>query len=299
MTARGVHPVVAVAACAALGAAVVVQVARDSAFPRFTYRDARPLYLRSPEAVKRMVLGYDALAADVYWIRAVQHFGGERLERAGTQTYRLLYPLLDIATSLDPYFNIAYRFGAIFVSEKYPGGPGRPDQAVALLRKGIAAQPSKWQYYHDIGFVYYWQLRDYKASAYWFSRSAEQPNAPKWLTPLAAAMLTHGQDRASARFLWQQVATSEDEWLRKAAARSLLQLDALDAVDQLKALVARVTLEPGERYSWEGLTRRGLLRGIPIDPTGVPYEIDPATGAVTVPRSSSLYPLPDDTRRPQ
>jgi hypothetical protein len=47
------------------------------------------------------------------------------------------------------------------------------------------------------------------------------------------------------------------------------------------------------------LVHRGLLRGVPLDPTGVPYEIDPATGAITVARSSSLYPLPDDSNRPR
>ena len=45
------------------------------------------------------------------------------------RTYALLYPLLDLTTTLDPYFSIAYRFGAIFLGEPYPGGPGRPDLA--------------------------------------------------------------------------------------------------------------------------------------------------------------------------
>ena len=42
----------------------------------------------------------------------------------GSDEYQLLYPLLDITTTLDPHFNIAYRFGAIFLSEPYPGGAG-------------------------------------------------------------------------------------------------------------------------------------------------------------------------------
>ena len=67
---------------------------------------------------------FESLAADVYWIRAIQHYGGERLAQ-GPRNYDLLYPLLDLTTSLDPYFSIAYRFGAIFLSEQYPGGPGR------------------------------------------------------------------------------------------------------------------------------------------------------------------------------
>jgi hypothetical protein len=295
--ARGVSPIVVVAACAALAGAVALQAARDAAFPRADAASQDVLYVRSPEAMKRLALGFDALAADVYWIRAVQHFGGERLGMSGARTYALLYPLLDIATSLDPYFNIAYRFGSIFVSEPHPGGPGRPDQAIALLRKGIAAQPSKWQYYHDVGFVYYWQLRDYHSAAGWFTRAASQPGAPKWLTPLSAAMLTHGNDRASARFIWRQMLSSEDEWMRKAANRSLLQLDALDAVDQLKAALERHT-PPGEPYTWERLVRAGVLRRIPHDPAGYPFELDPRTGEITATTSSPLFPLPDDRRRP-
>ena len=52
--------------------------------------------------------------------------------------YPLLYPLLDLTTTLDPVFNIAYRFGSIFLAEPYPGGAGRPDLAITLLEKGLA-----------------------------------------------------------------------------------------------------------------------------------------------------------------
>ena len=83
------------------------------------------LYVRSPEFLKRAALSYDALLADVYWIRAVQHYGGTKLTTGAQKQYDLLYPLLDLTTSLDPYFTIAYRFGAIFLAENQPGGAGR------------------------------------------------------------------------------------------------------------------------------------------------------------------------------
>ncbi len=54
-------------------------------------RSERLLYMRSGTAVKRMALGFDALAADVYWIRAIQHYGGDRLRARWTPTkYELL-----------------------------------------------------------------------------------------------------------------------------------------------------------------------------------------------------------------
>ena len=281
------------AAGAAMASAVALQMKRDRTYPRDDQQQERMLYVRSGEALKRLTLGFDAVAADVYWIRAIQHYGGDRLSGPGAaEKYRLLYPLLDLTTTLDPYFNIAYRFGAIFLSEGYPGGPGRPDQSVALLRKAIVVMPHKWQYYHDIGFVYYWRLRDFDAAAQWFQRAAMQPDAPNWLTPLAASVLAHGENRAAARFLWQQIQKSEQEWLRRSAERALLQLQALDQIDQLNAVVERFPPPPGERYSWGALIARRVLAREPSDPTGTAFELDPNTGRVTVSSQSPLSPMP-------
>ena len=63
--------------------------------------------------------------------------------RTRERRYDLLYPLLDLATTLDPRFTIGYRFGAIFLAEPHPGGAGRPDQAIALLKKGVAFNPEQ------------------------------------------------------------------------------------------------------------------------------------------------------------
>jgi hypothetical protein len=281
-----------VGSLAAVSVAIVLQMARDSWYPRDDQQARSMLYVRSGPALRRMVLGFDALAADVYWIRAIQHYGGDRLAGTGTRKYELLYPLLDIATSLDPYFNIAYRFGAIFLGEGYPGGPGRPDQAIALLRKGISVQPTKWQYYHDIAFVYYWQLHDMEAAARWFRLAASQPNAPNWLEPVAATMLIEGGDRASARLLLQQILKSEEAWLQRMALRGLMQVDALDLIDRLQPLVVQLPPPEGNSFTWEWLVRRGVLRGIPLDPSGAPFALDPRTGAVQVSPQSELHPMP-------
>lgn len=281
----------------AIGGAIGLQIARDRLYPREARAAERVLYVSSGSALKRMALEFDALASDVYWIRALQHYGGERLTRNRARNYDLLYPLLDITTSLDPFFTIAYRFGAIFLSEEYPGGPGRPDQAIALLEKGIAAQPAKWQYYHDIAFVHFWHHRDYTAAASWFQRAAVQPGAPNWLQPLAGAMLDAGGERASARLLWNQMLQSEEEWLRRNAARRLRQLDALDQIDQLEAIVRRFSPPAGQTYSWESLVKQRLLPGIPVDPAGTPYALDAATGRVTVAPTSGLQPMPTELDR--
>lgn len=282
-----------------LGASVAVQAARDRAFPRTAVAD-RFLYLESGEALKRVALSFDLLAADIYWIRALQHYGGDRLNKPRERKYELLYPLLDLTTTLDPEFTIAYRFGAIFLAEPYPGGPGRPDQAIALLRKGLRHAPDKWEYMQDIGFVYYWELGDFRQAASWFHRASQVKGAPIWLEQLAATTLAQGGDRASSRFLWQQIlASAEDKWLRGEAQRRLAQLQAMDEIDWLQARIHSYVSSGAAgpvALSWDRLVRAQVLRGVPQDPTGVPYDLDTATGRVTVSQESRLFPMPTGDR---
>ena len=250
------------------------------------------LYVRSPDAMRRLAMSYDALLADLYWIRAVQHYGSTRLSTDPNKQYDLLYPLLDLTTSLDPRFNIAYYYGSTFLAEPPPGGPGRPDLAIALLEKGLRAQPDKWEFVQWIGFVHYWWRQDYQQAAAWFARAAEFPNAPIWMAPLAAATLSKGGSRESSRLLWQEIArTAEDDWFRNDARRHVQQLDAMDQIEQLQRVVdAYKSREGSTPDDWGALRGAGYLKGIPVDPAGIPYRLD--AGVVGLDRSSSLAPLP-------
>jgi tetratricopeptide (TPR) repeat protein len=257
------------------------------------------LYVRSPEALRRLSLSYESLLADVYWIRAVQHYGGTKLSTGADKSYSLLYPLLDLTTSLDPQFSIAYHFGSLFLAEPPPGGPGRPDLAIALLEKGLRQNPSSWEFTQAIGFVHYWWYQDYPAAAEWFRRAAAMPGAPVWMQPLAAVTLAEGGRRDGSRLLWQQIArTAQDDWFKAEATRRLAQLDALDQIDQLTAVArAYETRFAAPPPDWATLVQRGYLRGVPVDPAGTPYRFGPQ--GITVDERSPLYPLPKAAPRPQ
>ncbi len=278
-----------------LGAAVGAELARDA-----RYGEPHPagavLYVRSGEFLKRAALSHASLLADLYWIRAIQYYGGTHRSTASNKSYDLLYPLLDIVTTLDPQFTIAYRFGSVFLAERYPDGPDRPDLAVALLEKGIRANPSNWRYEQDLGFVYYWYLHDYRKAADTFERGGQVPGAPWWMQSLAAATYGKGGDRQTSRALWLQLYQSADnEWLRNNAALRLTQLDALDQIDQLERIVDEWTRRTGHPpASWQVLVRAGWLRQKPSDPAGLPYVLDAESGRVTVQRESKLFPLPTE-----
>ncbi len=205
---------------ALLAAAVQLQAARERAYPAAEVSEDS-LTIRSASTVRRMTGPYNALFADVYWIRAIQYYGGtkQQLDAAGARqaivaepppslaadAFPVLYPLLDITTTLDPRFNIAYRFGSVFLAEPYPRGADRPDLAIALLEKGVRERPDKWQYLQDIGFVHYWFRHDFRAAAEWFQKAADVPGAPWWLRSLAATTLAQGGDRQSSRAMWTAI----------------------------------------------------------------------------------------------
>lgn len=274
-----------------------LQAERDRRYARAS-DDARLLYLQSGDVAKRLALEYDALAADVYWIRTVLHYGGDRITDPGQGRYELLGPLLDLTTTLDPLFQIAYRFGAIFLAEPPPGGPGRLDLAENLLKRGMQVSPDRWQYPHDLGFLYYWHQQDHKTAAGWFQRASAMPGAPNWLGPLAAGMLARGGDRASSRMLLQRILEDADQdWLRQTAIRWLRQLDALDQMDRFDAMLAEYRSRFGPPASWYDLIRVGWIPGIPADPAGYPFELNTTWSTTRLSPESPLNPLPEELKR--
>lgn len=276
-----------------LGSAAILR-ARDARMPLASSSE-RWLYIRSPRLGRLLAMNFAPLAADSYWLRTIQHFGGDRISRRRDRPFELLSPLLDLTTSLDPQFSAAYRFGAIFLSEPPPGGPGRTDEAIALLEKGLRASPTRWQYAHDIGFVILWHGSNPSAAAAWFRRAGSMPGAPNWLDPLAATVMMTGGDRNAARaWLLEMRQTATEAWVRRIAERRLAQLVALDQIDQLQALVPAFQQKMHRNPTgWPDFEAAGLLRGLPADPSGVPYVYFPASGRVRLDPSSTLGPLPE------
>lgn len=251
------------------------------------------LYVENGDLLKKVLLGYESLAADIYWLRTVQYFGGKRLYDP-EKRFDLLEPLLEITTDLDPHLKIAYRYGAIFLSEPWPRGAGLPIKGIALADKGIAHNPEHWRFYLDKGFIYFWHLQDYRRAAEVFLEGSEVPGAPYWMAGTAARAATRGGDRETARLLWKAIAeTAENEQVIENAVTHLQQLDALDVIDELTRVVQTYEQQRG-RFpdSWNELVEEGFLPGIPVDPTGEPFVLNPRDKTVEISEVSFLAGLP-------
>ena len=255
-------------------ASVGIQVAIDRRLA--PYRDVpQVLWIPSGKLLKKLSLGTDGLMADLYWTRAVQYYGGQIRDRK--TDFGMLGPLLDITVDLDPYLLVAYRFGALFLAEPPPRGAGQPVLAVRLLRKGIQANPDQWRLWHDLGFIYYWDLKDYSAAAAAYLQGSQNPRAAPWMKVMAAVIMEKGGNRETTRFLWTEIYQSaEDPTIRQNA---LDHLQGLKAMEDIENLEERINLYHNKTGRWpqsfSELVAKGLLRGIPLDPLGFPYQLHP------------------------
>jgi hypothetical protein len=276
-----------IAAPVILAAVAAVQVRIDT-WSRSLQNRKDELFLRSGKTLKEASFGYDALLADIYWTRAVQYFGSRSAKQG--EHLDLLDPLLNITTTLDPRLLIAYRFGAIFLSEPAPLGAARPDLAVNLVKKGIAANPSEWQLYSDLAFIYYWHLNDYANASAAYLEGSKIPNAPEYMKIMAARVSEKGGSLDNSLSIWEQIYQSAtNPKMKQHAQEYIVGLTAQRDEQELDRLADEYHQRFG-RYpdSMKELVDAGLIRGIPLDPVGYPYifgadgqsKLDPASPVV-------------------
>jgi tetratricopeptide (TPR) repeat protein len=264
-----------------LGSVVALSRWLDShPMPASVKIEEEQLYLNGTMA-RRVSLGFNGLAADWYWMRALQYVGGKivngpasfPIDRLGELNLKLLPPLLDTATTLDPQFMEPYQYAAVVL----------PDidlqEAIRITRKGIAANPSTWRLYQNLGYIY-WQQRDFQAAGEAYDQGAKLPGAPHWMEAMKARMATEGGSREVAREIYRRMyEQASDANVKKMAQQRLLQLDSLDQRDALRKVLSAYQSRAGRcPSSWKviepvlrALRMKLDLTGAPLDPAGTPY----------------------------
>jgi len=237
------------------------------------------LYVNGKMA-RRISLGFNGLAADWYWMRSLQYVGRKiinaqdlPIDRLEQLNLKLLAPLLDTATTLDPEFIDPYEYAAIVLPAI------DVNEAIRITQKGIEANPNAWRLYHHLGYIY-WQQRDYRAASEMYGRGAQIEGAPPWMEAMKAKMAADGGSRATAREIYTRMyEQSTDEKVKDMAHKRLLQLDSLDQRDSLRKLFAAYQARTGKcPNSWKEIepVLRALriavdASGAPLDPGGAAY----------------------------
>jgi hypothetical protein len=249
------------------------------------HQEADDLVLRSGKLLKVMSLEYAPLMADLYWTRVVQYYGDKSVLHDAN--FELLWPLLDVTTTLDPNLLVAYRFGSMFLSEKGPQGAGRPDLGIELIQRGIRENPDYWRFYEDLGFIYYFELHDYDKASAAFLEGSKSPDAMTWMKVLAAKVSEQGDNPETSAFLWNEIYTSTTDPQMKENAATHLKLLKSDkdraAIDT--ALDDFYKKNSRQAASIQELVSAGILKGVPVDPAGYPYVLNADGNAQLNPES--------------
>jgi len=237
----------------------------------------------APSSARRLALGFNGLAADWYWLRALQyvgrkvaaHEGGIQIDDLSPLQLTALAPLLEQATTLDPQFIAAYQYGAIVL-------PAVDAEAAArLVEKGIRENPRAWRLHSSLGYIR-WQQGRFAEAAEAYNAGSRVPGAPPWMGAMGAQMSTKGGSRETARAIYEvMLRTTDDEQMRLLAFRRLVQLQSLDERDALRRLLDAHRGRAGRcAADWRelGATLRATrlkvdASGSPLDPTGAPYEL--------------------------
>ena len=239
-----------------------------------THQEEDDLVLRSGPLLKAMSLEYAPLIADLYWTRAVQYYGDKQVHEDAK--LELLWPLLDVTTTLDPHLIVAYRFGSMFLSEPPPQGAGTPQRGIELLQRGIRENPEYWRFYEDLGFIYYFDLKDYPRAANAFLEGSKKPGALLWMKAFAARINEEGASRETAALLWTEVYNSASDPSTKDNAKMHLQLLRADAdCEAIDKIVAEYEKRTGRvPANVRELVSAGLLPGLAADPLGFVYFLE-------------------------
>jgi tetratricopeptide (TPR) repeat protein len=248
--------------------------------PVDTKAEEEKLYVTG-KAARRMSLGFNGLVADWYWMRSLQYVGrkviaeGDKFQFSdlGSLDLRLLYPLLDTATTLDPQFIPVYEYGAVVL-------PAINDEdAIKLLKKGIENNPNEWRLFHHLGYIY-WQRKDYKMASEMYAQGARLQGAPAWMQAMSARMMVEGGSPETAREMYTRIyEQADDPSIREMAKARLLQLKSLDERKVIQNVLNNYAAQYGRcPSSWHEvapLLRAARLRldanGIPYDPSDAPY----------------------------
>ena len=255
------------------------------------------LYLNGKTA-RRVTVAFNGLTADWYWMRSLQYVGRKMLshpgefpiDNLGELNVKLLAPLLDTTTTLDPEFLEPYEYAAIVLPSV------DPHEAIRIAQKGIQANPNAWRLYHHLGYIY-WQQHDYEAASETYGRGAQIQGAPAWMQAMKAKMAAEGGSRSTAREIYTRMyEQSTDDQIRDMARKHLLQLDSLDQQDGLRKLLTAYKARIGKcPESWKELEQIfRVLRvpvdtsGAPLDPVGVPYILKSGTCEVAADPKSQI-----------
>ena len=251
----------------------------ESKLPDAPSQAAEAAFVPDPALARLAAVGFEALLADYYWMRAVQIVGSE----AGpVGRSHQIGELIDVVTTLDPWVDHPYRFAALWMTDD----EAAVREANVLLERGIEHHPDNWLNRFHLGFNHFFYFGENEEAAAVLAPAVGMPGAPRYLGRLVARIQSEaggGEIEAAAAFLHELLRQNTDPYKRAEYEKALDEIEAerrarvLDAAREeferrhkrdIRAVEELVTVAPR------------VLRALPPEPHGWEWTLDPESGQI-------------------
>lgn len=239
---------------------VSAQMFYDSAKAKAVYTE--PIVFDS-DVIKVADLGLHNAAADLFWLAAIQYFGG-----GDSTTYEKLDDYLFLATDLDPKFAYPYAFGVLILPAFK-----QMDRGIEIAEKGINNKVQDWRISYYLATIYYLNKDDPGSAAKYFDMAANTPGAPDGIQKVAANFGMSKDKRDQTIKIWQGIyETSADEVVKERAKNYIIHLEIMNLLDQ----ASEEYNKRNGKYPADinDLVTGRILTAIPPDPFGFEFSID-------------------------
>lgn len=258
-----------VAILALLGLGIFAGARADVLLQRDPNSASRALiYLPTPRQARLMAVGFDQVAADWYWVQALQYFTDTAQE---INRYRNLGDFLEVVVGIDPDFQYAYKFAGISI----PYDAGRfqfanTDRAIDFLERGVKRFPNNWELHFHLGFYYLNFRKDPPRAAEQFAVAARIPGSPDYLKLFAARLFSVSGELDRARvFAETMLAGTTDPDERAQLEKRIKEIEVERQLRQLEDGARRFHDQWGR---WPTPVEVSTAYGLPLPPPEVKLE---------------------------
>lgn len=237
-------------------------------------REYSPLYLPDARFVRLITLGHNTLAGDLLWFNTNSYFGRQMAEH---RDVRWLNTMCDLITELDRRNSNYYEFCSSLLSWV----ANDPPASNRILDRAIRFNPGNWKYFYLRGFNYWYFLQDKKNAAEDFSQAAKLDGAPPLMASLASKLLFSTDDSAAAiELLSGLLRTTKDPSVRAVLIDKLKRAQLTRDIETLNAAIQIAQRQGAIVTDLDSLVGMKIINGLPSDPFGGKYYLDPATQIV-------------------
>lgn len=220
-------------------------------------------HLFSADTIKTADLGLHNAAGDLFWLAAIQYFGGNE-----SKTYEMLGQYLTLASDLNPKFPYPYAFGALVLPSV-----SQTDTAISLAKRGIEYSAPDWRIPYYLATTEYFVKNDQAEALKYFDIAANTAGAPDSIKKIAANFATRGGAREKSKQIWTGIyETTKDDTVKERAAAYIAHYELMDFLEEAAAQYykkyGRYPATPSD------LVSGNILRAVPPDPFGIEFKFD-------------------------